>query len=195
MYIEQEINSKEFWESYQQQAWSICLPSCQNYDYLSLGLFSEVGEVAGKVKKYIRGDYTDKGQLSLDIRSEIGDLIWYLFGLSTLLSWDWRVRLHPTPKIKDEKTIHGFFFHLGNREATHGCLRKSMAYALARAGTSMSHIIQATDTAFQQPDKMIKTPKGVWLRLSLTAPQALVKCRDTIKTARKSSRTQALSAA
>ena len=75
MYIEQEINSKEFWESYQHQAWSTCLPSCQNYDYLSLGLFSEVGEVAGKVKKYIRGDYTDRGQLALDIRSEIGDIV------------------------------------------------------------------------------------------------------------------------
>ena len=108
MYIEQEINSKEFWESYQQQAWNTCtsVSTCSNYDYLSICLLSETGEVAGKIQKYIRGDYTDRGQLALDIRLELGDCLWGLFCLSTLLCWDWNIRLHPTPKIKDEKHLY-----------------------------------------------------------------------------------------
>ena len=39
--------------------------------YLSLGLVSEAGEVAGKVKKLIR-DGTQS-----DVASEIGDVLWY----------------------------------------------------------------------------------------------------------------------
>ena len=39
--------------------------------YLSLGLVSEAGEVAGKVKKHIR-DGTES-----NIASEIGDVLWY----------------------------------------------------------------------------------------------------------------------
>ena len=39
--------------------------------YLSLGLASEAGEVAGKVKKYIRD-----GTVS-NVTSEIGDVLWY----------------------------------------------------------------------------------------------------------------------
>ena len=39
--------------------------------YLSLGLVSEAGEVAGKVKKHIR-DGTES-----NVASEIGDVLWY----------------------------------------------------------------------------------------------------------------------
>lgn len=47
--------------------------------YASLGL-GEAGEIQNKVKKVLRGDYTIdsiKGQL----RSEIGDLLWYIAAL------------------------------------------------------------------------------------------------------------------
>lgn len=45
--------------------------------YLNLGIMEEFGEVAGKIKKYMRGDY-GKDQLKDSVKKEIGDLTWYL---------------------------------------------------------------------------------------------------------------------
>jgi len=42
--------------------------------YLTLGLASEAGEVAGKIKKIIRGDTIDPMSLVL----EMSDVLWYL---------------------------------------------------------------------------------------------------------------------
>lgn len=79
-----EENSK-FWENYQKQAWTTCLPSCRNFEYLALGLVNEAGEVAGKIKKKIRGDYEGLDtQFVQDVKGEIGDCLWYLFGLFTM---------------------------------------------------------------------------------------------------------------
>lgn len=75
----------KFWENYQKQAWTTCLPSCRNFEYLALGLVNEAGEVAGKIKKKIRGDYDGLDtQFVQDVKGEIGDCLWYLFGLFTL---------------------------------------------------------------------------------------------------------------
>lgn len=72
----------EFWKNYQEQAWSTCLPSCKNWEYLATGLINETGEIAGKVKKEIRGDYADRHEAFVeDMKSEIGDSIWYLSGI------------------------------------------------------------------------------------------------------------------
>lgn len=50
--------------------------------YLALGLAGEVGEVANKVKKIVRGDYDGNDDALLaamaDIRGELGDCLWYL---------------------------------------------------------------------------------------------------------------------
>ena len=54
-------------------------PEHQALEYLALGLTSEAGEVAGKVKKLIR-DGEDKEGFELKkiaIASEIGDVLWY----------------------------------------------------------------------------------------------------------------------
>jgi len=42
--------------------------------YLTLGLASEAGEVAGKIKKIIRGDTIDP----MSLVSEMSDVLWYL---------------------------------------------------------------------------------------------------------------------
>ena len=55
-------------------------PENQALEYLALGLTSEAGEVAGKMKKWIRGD------AGIDIRAailaELGDVLWYLTRLA-----------------------------------------------------------------------------------------------------------------
>jgi NTP pyrophosphatase (non-canonical NTP hydrolase) len=49
--------------------------------YPALGLGSEAGEVQGKVKKWLRGDY-GAGELSEekkeDLKGELGDVLWYI---------------------------------------------------------------------------------------------------------------------
>lgn len=55
-------------------------PEDQALEYLALGLNGEAGEVAEKIKKYVRGDNiqldTPEGQKKL--ARELGDVLWYL---------------------------------------------------------------------------------------------------------------------
>lgn len=51
---------------------------------LTLGIVDESGEVAGKVKKYLRGD-TQLSQTKELLIAEIGDVLWYLSRLSSFL--------------------------------------------------------------------------------------------------------------
>lgn len=50
-------------------------PKDRAIDYLVLGLASEAGEVAGKLKKHIRGD---GNAIKDEILSETGDVLWYV---------------------------------------------------------------------------------------------------------------------
>ena len=54
-------------------------PKEKALEYLALGMTSEAGEVAGKVKKLIRDGEDMEGfeMKKLAIASEIGDVIWY----------------------------------------------------------------------------------------------------------------------
>ena len=54
-------------------------PKEKALEYLALGMTSEAGEVAGKVKKLIRdGDDVEGFEMKkIAIASEIGDVIWY----------------------------------------------------------------------------------------------------------------------
>ena len=67
-------------ELYQYQATQTAIfPKEKALEYLALGLTSEAGEVAGKVKKLIR-DGEDKEGFELKkiaISHEIGDVLWY----------------------------------------------------------------------------------------------------------------------
>jgi len=59
-------------DEYQRKAGETAIyPKKDALPYLSLGLVSEAGEVAGKIKKLIR----DKTKS--DVASEVGDVLWY----------------------------------------------------------------------------------------------------------------------
>lgn len=62
-------------EDYSKAAMQTCLDTCKNNEYAILGLTSEAGEVAGLLKKFIRGD----GPLDTKhLIKECGDVLWYL---------------------------------------------------------------------------------------------------------------------
>lgn len=51
---------------------------------LALGISGESGEIAEKVKKYLRGDYS-KSVLKEILKKEIGDVLWYCSVLANTL--------------------------------------------------------------------------------------------------------------
>lgn len=53
-------------------------PADKALPVIVLGLTEEAGEVAGKVKKFLRGDSIDPCALDLDVAMELGDVLWYL---------------------------------------------------------------------------------------------------------------------
>jgi len=66
-----EVMTADFYEARAGQ--TAIFPKEKALEYLALGLTSEAGEVAGKVKKLIRDGKGDK----VAIASEIGDVLWY----------------------------------------------------------------------------------------------------------------------
>lgn len=62
-------------------------PKDKALEYLGLGLVSEAGEVAGKIKKLIR-DHDSKltPELAHQISLEVGDVLWYIAQLCTELN-------------------------------------------------------------------------------------------------------------
>ena len=73
----EEVMTAEFYEMKAGQ--TAIFPKYKALEYLALGLTSEAGEVAGKVKKLIRdGEDMEGFELKkIDIASEIGDVLWY----------------------------------------------------------------------------------------------------------------------
>ena len=72
-----EVMTAEFYEMKAGQ--TAIFPKYKALEYLALGLTSEAGEVAGKVKKLIRdGEDVEGFELKkIAIASEIGDVLWY----------------------------------------------------------------------------------------------------------------------
>ena len=86
---------------YQEKAMSTCLPSCNNFAYMSLGLVSEVGELAGKIAKAVRKEeitlfgndlycgkhITEDGgaELHKGLIGELGDVLWFVSGICNVL--------------------------------------------------------------------------------------------------------------
>lgn len=100
-------------DKYQEKASLTAMyPESKALEYLTLGLTSEAGEVAGKVKKMIR-DFG--GTLSEDqknaIMLELGDVLWYVAQLSTEIGFDMsdvaRNNIEKLSKRKHENKITG----------------------------------------------------------------------------------------
>ncbi len=72
-----EVITADFYEMKAGQ--TAIFPKNQALEYLALGLTSEAGEVAGKVKKLIRDGEDVEGfeMKKMAIASEVGDVLWY----------------------------------------------------------------------------------------------------------------------
>ncbi len=76
----------------------------QAIPYLALGLGNEAGEVQGKIKKLLRGDYELTDAVKEQIRAECGDVFWYLVSLLDELGIDAEDCLwHNVEKIRDRQ--------------------------------------------------------------------------------------------
>lgn len=68
--------------------------------YSAAGLCDESGEVAGKIKKWLRGDLGDVPHPDVDeIRKELGDVLWYIAAICS----DLDISLDSVAKANVEK--------------------------------------------------------------------------------------------
>ena len=68
---------------YQQLAYKTALESAKNPAYMVSNLTSEAGEVAGKYAKWVRDGILDEAGM----QKEVGDVLWQIAGLSTVMGW------------------------------------------------------------------------------------------------------------
>lgn len=89
---------------YQKKAMETCLPESENFTYMMLNLVGEIGELASKVGKQIRKENLsidknllcvankapaefNKGEFSFELQKEVGDVLWQLSGLCSVMGW------------------------------------------------------------------------------------------------------------
>jgi NTP pyrophosphatase (non-canonical NTP hydrolase) len=66
-------------DDYQKKALRTVLLRSNNLPYVALGLASEAGEVATRIKKWIRDGNSDPKNLDKEaISKELGDALWYI---------------------------------------------------------------------------------------------------------------------
>ena len=93
---------------YQKQAFTTATAESQNIYYMTMGMCGEAGEISNKVKKVMR----DGKQLDLeDIKHELGDVLWYVAGLATILGISLedvaKANIEKLKSRKERGVIHG----------------------------------------------------------------------------------------
>lgn len=94
-------NKKELTlNEYQKLAMKTCMPTCDNFSYMTLNLMGELGEFTSKIGKLIRKGkaFINNNQVYFNndvseeeitaIRAELGDCFWQLNGLVFTMGWD-----------------------------------------------------------------------------------------------------------
>jgi NTP pyrophosphatase (non-canonical NTP hydrolase) len=92
------------WNKYQEQAaTTACYPTRHGIEYTALGLAGEAGEVANKVKKYLRGDY-GREELRAACFDELSDVLWYVAMLAKELDLELEsIAAHNLEKLADRQ--------------------------------------------------------------------------------------------
>lgn len=77
-------------KEYQEKAFVTALPSIKdNIYYHTLGLAGEAGEICNKIKKVMRDkDGAISDEVKENLKAEIGDVMWYVGSLCTVLGLD-----------------------------------------------------------------------------------------------------------
>ena len=98
---------------YQKLAGKTILENCRSEEYMVLGIGNEAGELQGKFKKRLRGDeaYQDNEKFKNMVIGEIGDVLWYLCGLCTVLEIEFdevaEINLEKLTKRLEENKLMG----------------------------------------------------------------------------------------
>lgn len=96
-------------QNYTSKAKEFCELHNFTIEYLALGLNEEAGEVAGKVKRLLRGDY-DSVPVN-ELESELGDVLWYFALFLDFLGIDIKSVMHKNlnklNERKQQNTIKG----------------------------------------------------------------------------------------
>ena len=86
--IARGLQRKMDFSDYQEQAGvTATYPQEFGVEYTTLGLIGEAGEIANKVKKVMRGDYSHD-DIRGELKGEIGDVLWYISRLASELGFD-----------------------------------------------------------------------------------------------------------
>lgn len=91
-------------DTYAEQAWDFALPSARNVEYLSLGLWGEVGELASLVAKSIR----DETELdNTVVAKELGDIVWFVASSAMFMDAgdDFTTLLHDAEVSDNARTL------------------------------------------------------------------------------------------
>ncbi len=97
-----KIPTKLNFEEYQKLAGTTDISQKHGLPYYGLGLTGESGEVAEKIKKWMRGDRELDAEYKELIMFELGDALWYIAAICRYLG----VRLEDVAQLNLDKLSH-----------------------------------------------------------------------------------------